>query len=1021
MERKIRVNPETLLFKKYNLIKNIGGGSFGTVFLGINEWTNEKVAIKIEERKKGTSLEKEAYILYYLKGPGLPELKSFGKTKRYNILIETLLGKSLYDIFNDCNKQFTIKDRCMIGIQILERLEYIHSKNYIHRDIKPHNFLIGLKNEGLIYLIDFGLSKKYKSGRGKHVKFSISKHITGTPRFCSVNAMRGVEQSRRDDLESLSYMIIYFFKGFLPWQGLKLVSKYQRFDAIARMKKYIKIESLCENLPEEIVSFCKYTKKLKFAENPNYDYMKNLFVSLLNKNGYKNDHKFSWIKRGAQVGTEINYDTNMNNYNSHKNSPFKRLYQKIQMSLEKKRKELKEKERNQEYTLNTIYIDNKNIIQNQNDSNIRTINYIQSNDVNVLNNNNLYNLNIDNYKHSYNYPLVIYSNKLTENKEQNKFSIIAKSFKDEDDNNIVEENPINIPDKLSVIDAIKSNATNFQSSNNQILLISDKNNVLNKGIKIHDYIRQEEKEGGVIKNFDFKENEYFKINSPVFIENNNLKKISMNNSKKDSMKNSKNDEDIIKNNSNYNNKPNQKSEIEDTKNNSTKKEDLNINLNKNTKNKRIKLNNAINKNNNTEHKIHNAFFLYKDNLLETNNNNNKTMNGNIKDIQNIQKSEPFFIKHSIINLNNTNSKNIQPKLKEEFISKTDEKQNLIKSMKQNKPKNLFSLNKSKILLSQNQPKNLFSPNQFHNISPNNNNINYSEYVRQYQPKNLFPQNQFHNVNPNNNNNNNNNINNNYLNNTDIIINNINNNKNPNNIKQNELNHKYYIKINNYKKLNLNKPKLKTKNNNRNLKININDDYIDNKKIFSNSNKSNREFNNTNIIREIKLKNSGKRIIISPTQRQNGKRNEKLLNSNLYKNGNSYMYNIMNNNNNNNNTLSFSNKLKINQNNSNNFNQKLLNIKKNNNNKKIIINNLIIKNNCSNLVYNNNNKNRNSLNSPGLDNNSVFQKLKTNINNSRIYRPLSIRHNNSHNIYKNPFSSNNISSNDNVYNNKAIIP
>ena len=133
-------NLQILLFKKYNLLKNIGGGAFGTVFLGQNVWTKENVAIKIEERKNlKNSLEKEAYILYLLKGPGLPEVISFGKTKRYNILVETLLGRSLYQIFNDCDKLFNIKDICMLAIQMIERLEYIHSKNFIHRDIKPHN------------------------------------------------------------------------------------------------------------------------------------------------------------------------------------------------------------------------------------------------------------------------------------------------------------------------------------------------------------------------------------------------------------------------------------------------------------------------------------------------------------------------------------------------------------------------------------------------------------------------------------------------------------------------------------------------------------------------------------------------------------------------------------------------------------------------------------------------------------------------------------------------------------------
>ena len=510
MSKKNISNSEILLFKKYNLVKNIGGGAFGTVFLGTNVFTRENVAIKIEERKNRSNLEREAYILYYLKGPGLPEVISFGKTKRYYILIQTLLGKSLYDLYNESNRKFNLKDICMLGIQLIERLQYIHSKNYIHRDIKPHNFLIGAKDEGLIYIIDFGLSKKYRSDRGNHVKFSISKHITGTPRFCSVNSMRGVEQSRRDDLESLCYLIIYFFKGYLPWQGLKIGNRYQRFQAIAKMKKYIKVESLCEDLPEEIVTFCKYTRNLKFAENPDYEHMKNLFYNVLNKNGLVNDKQFSWIKEGNN-----NIDKTKHIY-SYRNSPHKRLYQKIQMSLERKRKEIKQKEINQEYTLNTIYMENKNIT---NDNSIQKNNYIQSNDTNVLQN-NLFQLNIDSYKHSYNYPLVIYSNKQEDNNTKSKFSQIAKSFKGEDDKIIVEEKQINIPDKISIIDGTKSNLTNFQSDNNQILIIPENNEItLNKKIKLHDYIRQEEREGGVIgKDFDYKENDFFNVNTPLYNE-----------------------------------------------------------------------------------------------------------------------------------------------------------------------------------------------------------------------------------------------------------------------------------------------------------------------------------------------------------------------------------------------------------------------------------------------------------------------------------------------------------------------
>ena len=364
-------------------MNKIAQGSFGAVYYGMNTHTKEKVAIKLEERnKQKTFLEREAFILYNLKGPGIPEIKTFGRNKKYNILVQTLLGKSLYDIFDSNNKKFNVKDICNIGIQILERFEYVHSKNYIHRDIKPQNFLIGRENndENIIYLIDFGLAKKYRSERGNHVKFSITSKVTGTPRFSSLNAMRGVEQSRRDDLESFCYIIIYFFKGFLPWQGLQYGSILERFNAILDMKKYIKIASLCEGLPTEISELFRYVKKLGFTEEPNYNYMKKLFLSILNKNGLSNDNIFSWVK---EINNNTIHKKNLSNV-TNRSGKSSRLFREIKNSLEKKAKKrkdniannniLKEKERKQDdYTLYNLYLDNN--IQNYVDNKRDNMNY----------------------------------------------------------------------------------------------------------------------------------------------------------------------------------------------------------------------------------------------------------------------------------------------------------------------------------------------------------------------------------------------------------------------------------------------------------------------------------------------------------------------------------------------------------------------------------------------------------------------------------------------------------------------
>ena len=284
-----------ILFGKYKIKKLLGIGSFGNVYSATNIKTNEQYAVKIEDKLAPAQLlEKETYLLYILKGPGIPKVISYGRSGNNNVLVEQLLGKNLKSLFKS-NKR-NIKDLCMATIQMLDRIEYVHSKNLIHRDIKPENFLVGNPDKSTIYLIDFGLSRKYRSSRtGKHVVYSICDSIPCTLQYASINTSKRIEQTRRDDLESLVYTLIHLANRELPWGRIKGKSKYDCLLKSLKVKINISSEELCKGLPKSFVTFTDYVKSLKFDETPNYKYLKSLFIDSLKEMGEQNDEAFSWI------------------------------------------------------------------------------------------------------------------------------------------------------------------------------------------------------------------------------------------------------------------------------------------------------------------------------------------------------------------------------------------------------------------------------------------------------------------------------------------------------------------------------------------------------------------------------------------------------------------------------------------------------------------------------------------------------------------------------------------------------
>jgi len=302
--------PQSLALGRFELKDSLGSGCFGEVYRGADTVTGREVAIKVEKvslRSGHMQLAHEVKVLERLwqsaRPQGFAELLHFCEEGRYNCMVMERLGKNLEDRFQSCG-QFSARTTVLITQQVLHCIEYLHSKGLVHRDIKPDNFMCGVgPRQHHLHIIDFGLSSFYYDKR--HVQMA-KRSLTGTVRYASINTHNGVEQSRRDDLEAIAHMMIYFLRGTLPWSGLSARTLSEKCERIRRTKISTQLSDLCAGLPQEFESFLGYARGLKFAERPEYSRWQKCFRQLRERLGAEEqrkieDHDFDW-NEGKDLG-----------------------------------------------------------------------------------------------------------------------------------------------------------------------------------------------------------------------------------------------------------------------------------------------------------------------------------------------------------------------------------------------------------------------------------------------------------------------------------------------------------------------------------------------------------------------------------------------------------------------------------------------------------------------------------------------------------------------------------------------
>ncbi|KAM3071101.1 serine/threonine protein kinase [Clarireedia jacksonii] len=307
---------------QYRLLRRLGSGGFGEVYEGIDVKNSQHVALKLQHvrSRNSESLQNEIDIYKELAGrAGIPKLYWSGEECDYNVMVFELLGPNLEDLFNYCGRQFSLRTVLMLADQLIRRFQYIHSKGFIHQDVKPENLLMGRGTRGnIVYITDTGLAESFTDEAARRYGRRPEREgpVLGTARYASINAHRGVDQLPADDMEALGYVFVYFLQqGNLPWKGLQARSRSERELAILRKKQSTSSDALCKGLPNEFAQYFDHIKRSRDNDGGvDYRYLLRLFRSLFQRHRFKYDNVYDWTllkymehlqKRGIKLDDEM--------------------------------------------------------------------------------------------------------------------------------------------------------------------------------------------------------------------------------------------------------------------------------------------------------------------------------------------------------------------------------------------------------------------------------------------------------------------------------------------------------------------------------------------------------------------------------------------------------------------------------------------------------------------------------------------------------------------------------------------